>query len=223
VWAVIGAVLVVVGAVFAAGYAVGSNPAKPAAAPTAHASAQTAGVQGGTLDTNLASTLLPPPHGVRARRPKPSEAGGVLSLDDYLALLYPTTSATERGLLTGRGFVMAATVWFTTADGKQIADYLIEFATSRGAQSYALELASTHRDAYSGDQSFVVGGLTDGVGFEDAALDTYGHTRTNIYGAVGNVTLLFDFFVPAALDRAAALSYVNSQVARLASAEATAS
>jgi hypothetical protein len=175
------------------------------------------------LTGSLTSALLPTPPGATLRRPKQAGAGGTLTLDDYLALLYPTTSTTERGLLTGRDFESAATTWFTTSDGKQGAIYLVEFAAPSAAQSYALALSDAHRRNHAADPTFSVGGLTDGAGFDESTLDTAGNTRTFVYGAVGNVTLIFYFYVPATLNLPAALSYVDGQVTRLAAAEATTS
>ena len=229
-WAFAGAGILAAGMVFGAGYAVGKNSAKPAAAAATPAAAgATAGTlagangsPGGVLTGSLTDALFPLPAGASARQPKQAGAGGALTLDDFVALLYPTTSASERDVLTARGFKSAATTWFTAADGKQVALFLAEFAAPSGAQSYALALTASHRTTDPGDPSFSIGAMTDGVGFEEAKLDTLGNTRTFAYGAVGNVTLILHFYSPATLDRASTLFYVDGQAARLTGAESAA-
>ncbi|MGH6657032.1 MAG: hypothetical protein ACRDVE_17740, partial [Actinocrinis sp.] len=154
------------------------------------------------------------PAGARARTPPAGGKDGSLTLDDYLKLLYPDSS-TEKSALEARGFVAAATRWYTTSDGHIAAVYLIEFDADSGADSYADGLSAAHENTYRADSAFAVQALHHGTGFEEKTLDAHGNTRSFAYGAVGNVTVLVHYYVPAKLDLSGLLSVVSAQVAAL--------
>lgn len=164
----------------------------------------------------LTTALIPVPSGGKARTAPGAGSDGSLTLDQYLKLLYPN-STDERSLLQARGFTGAATRWMNTASAQEISVYLVGFNSQDGAQSYALALISAHKDAADADQTqFAVPAFTDGVGFETAALDSYGNTDSYVYGSIGKITVIVHCFTPAKLDRAALLALVDQQSTLLA-------
>lgn len=222
----IGAGVVALAAAFGAGLATGRATAKPAAAvaadPSSSAAILTIPVGGATSAASsapvsggsLISALLPVPSSATPRTASDASADGSMTLDQYLKLLYPT-STTERALLEARGFESAATRWFDTANGQEVSIYLVGFTANQGAQSYALALASAHVAANPGQTEFSVPSLGEGEGFETAKLDSYGNTDSFVYGEVGNVAVLVHCYTPAKLDRADLLALVSQQAARL--------
>lgn len=157
------------------------------------------------------------PPGGQLRTAAHAGADGSMTLDEFLADLYPNSS-TERASLEARGFVSAATRWFIAANRQEVSIYLVSFGSPSGAQSYALALAKARGadPSFASATRFAVPALTDGAGFETLTLDSYGNTESFVYGAVKDVTVIVHCFTPAKPDRSQLLSFVGRQAARLA-------
>lgn len=143
-----------------------------------------------------------------------------MDLDQFMKVLF-SSSPSERPLLQSRGFEGAASHWMTTSSGQEDCLYLVAFASAAGAQSYVLGQTEAHEDdpTHASDTKFSVPGLTDGVGFENAKLDSYGNADSWVLGSLGNVAVIVDSYTPANLARAEVLRLVGQQVARLSVAE----
>lgn len=188
------------------------------AAAQAAASAGTAGAS--AVAGNIVSALIPLPAGGSALKVPDASANGAMNLDQFIKQVY-TGSSSERGLLQARGFESAAARWMNTATGQEDYIYLVVFGSPDGAQSYALGAAEAHRDdpTHASDTKFNVPALTDGAGFENPALDSYGNADSHIYGSVGDVAILVESFTPAELNRAEVLALVDQQATRLSTYE----
>jgi hypothetical protein len=209
-------------AAFGAGMATGRATAPKATSSTAalsDASGASSSAKAATTQ-GLVSALIPIPSGGKKRTATGASADGSLDLDQFVTMLYPSASG-ESSILQTRGFTGAATRWMTTAAGQDVSVYLIGFSAADGAQSYALGLASAHEadTSNAGQTKFTLPLVTDGTGYENAKLDTYGNTSTDLYGAVGNVTIIVHFYNPGTLDRSAAIAMINDQATRLTSYE----
>lgn len=215
----VAAALLVNGSHSSTGAASSTSLAIPTSAPAPGYSPNASGSSGsGILIGGPTSALLALPPGATARTATGASPDGSLTLDQFLKQLYPT-STTERAALQRRGFVAAATRWFQTATGDYAAIWLIQFQAVPGAESYGLALGSAHRYNHHSDPTFTVPGLENGTGFEEAALDSDGNTRSFVYGSLGNVTVIVHFYAPASLDRAEMTTITNAQIARLKASE----
>lgn len=221
---VIGVVALV--AAFGAGLATGRATSPKAAGVTGNSSASS--TTGGADDTtgsgkqiaDLVDALMPLPAGARSLTVTGAGKNGSMDLDQYMQVLYPS-SPTERPYLQARDFESAAARWMVTGTAQQDDFYLIEFATPDDAQSYALGAEQAHKGdpAHASDTEFSVSALTDGMGFENAKLDSYGNTDSYVYGAVGDIAIIVDCFTPAKLARAEMLTLIDQQAARLLTLE----
>ncbi len=219
-------------AAFGIGLATGraTAPKSSSAAPTATSGDTAVGQAtvpaqtGGTPPTtgDLVSVLIPLPAGASALKVADASPDGAMTLDQFMQQLY-SSSPSERALLQARGFQGAATRWFNTASGQEDCIFLIAFGSPAGAQSYALGQTQAREKvpADASDTKFAVPGLTDGAGFENLTLDSYGNTDGHVYGALGDVAILVDTFTPAKPDRAEVLQLLDQQIARLSAYEQT--
>ena len=148
----LGATLAVAIVVGAAGYDLGTHsktatapPQHPAAGGAAATSAPPAGpppcaasVTASIGDSRLLSELLPVPPG--ATRPTGSPAPKVYTLNAYVAALYAPgpVAIQEKALLTGRCFQTAVNGQWLTSTGTLVSIWLVQFAVTSGAESYAL-------------------------------------------------------------------------------------
>jgi hypothetical protein len=201
--------------------AIGNTPvatSNSSAVAQSGASVGATGKSGGSTGGRLTSLLIPLPAGGRLLPVSNAAPDGSMTLDQFLKELYPS-SPSERTLLQARGFQTAAARCLDTSGGQEDCFYLIQFSAPDGAQSYALGLAQAHQDdpSHASDTKFAVPALTDGAGFENSTLDSYGNTDSDVYGADGEIALIVHSYTPAKLDRAGALALVDQQVARLPS------
>lgn len=209
----------------AAAVSAADSPARPGfasatAASQASTSASASATAGGLLQAaGLASALIPLPAGAQPLTVTHASPDGSMNLDQFLELFSSTPS--ERPLLQARGFEGAASRWMTTASGQEDCIYLIAFESSASAQSYALFDEKAHADdsAHKADTRFAVPSLTDGVGYEDAALDSYGNTDSWVYGSLGNVVVMVNALTPAKPARAQMLTLLDEQAALVSAAE----
>jgi hypothetical protein len=117
----------------------------------------------------------------------------------------------EQQRLAGRCFQTAVHREWDSPGGTTTSVWLIQFGTAAGARSYiiAIEQAAVGDPTYP--NNFRVGQVTDGMGFGDPKLDTYGNTLARVVGDAGNVAILIDVWVPARTDYSAAASILKQQ------------
>jgi hypothetical protein len=166
-------------------------------------------------DARLFRDLLPMPAGAsRVAGPKP------YSLNAYVHELYSSADyATEEALLAAGCFETAVNSEWRTSAGVIVSVWLIQFAGSSGAQSYALGQANIDvTDLHGHGRHALVAGVTDGSIVQNPQLDTYGNTLTRMFGSVGSVMILVHEFEPAYLpSEASAEPVLLAQSRRVAS------
>jgi hypothetical protein len=178
-------------------------------------------VTGGMLPAkDLVSALVPLPPGAQSQKVTGAGSDGSMTLDQFVQGLFSSGSS-EGSVLQARGFEGAAARWMRTSSAQQDDFYLIAFDSPAGAQSFALAQGRAYEDdpSKTSDTRFTVPGLMDGVGYETSTLDSYGNANCEIFGVVGNVTIIVNTFTPAKLMRSEVLTLVGQQVVRLAAAE----
>lgn len=176
---------------------------------------------GGMLPVNdLVSALVPLPPGAQSLKVTGAGSDGSMTLDQFVQGLF-TSGSGESSILQARGFEGAAARWMRTSSAQLDNFYLIAFDSTAGAQSFALSQGKAYEDdpSKTSDTRFTVPGLMDGAGFETSTLDSYGNADSEIFGVVGNVTIIVNTFTPAKLMRSEVLTLVGQQVARLSAAE----
>ncbi len=214
----------------AAGYDLGTHsktatapPQHPAAGGAAATSAPPAGpppcaasVTASIGDSRLLSELLPVPPG--ATRPTGSPAPKVYTLNAYVAALYAPgpVAIQEKALLTGRCFQTAVNGQWLTSTGTLVSIWLVQFAVTSGAESYALgqqnkdvQLMGAH------GRTKLVRGVRAWL-IEDNGLDAAGNTTARLFGYVGPVMILIHVFTPGSVAAEPPLAaLLREQAARL--------
>jgi hypothetical protein len=166
-------------------------------------------------DAKLLRSLLPMPAGARRVVGRPKS----YALKPYVHALYASSDyGAEEALLAGRCFEAAVNSEWRTSTGMLVSIWLIQFAGSSGAQSYALGQASTDvTDLRGHGRHAQVAGVTDGSIIQSPQLDKYGNTLTRLFGTAGPVTILIHEFEAAYLPtEASAETVLLAQAKRLA-------
>jgi hypothetical protein len=178
------------------GAAAGASPCPGEAAPAG------AGRQ-------LVAQLLPLPRGDTELKGA-KYAPHALSLNGYLRLLY-AGNPTEGDRLTARCFQAAATRAWSESSGVIVAVYMVRFATSADARSYALAAQAADMADPLNKLHTTVTGVADGMLVQDPTLDKYGNTLSRIIGDKDNVAIIIHVFAPAHLP---ATSFADSLLRR---------
>jgi hypothetical protein len=160
----------------------------------------------------LAGRLLPRPRGAV---PVTGVRTGVLSLNDYLGILYTGDQAYERGRLTARCFQTVVRRYWETSAGAEVDVFLIEFATAADAHSYVISLEQADSTAAGVTIKSAISGVADGMVVGGTAVDKDGNTVVRTFGDRGNVAILIHVFYPMKPDPAAAVQTLTAQYQRL--------
>jgi len=149
-----------------------------------------------------------PPGAELVTRPK------VFSLHAFLTYLYPTDVRSEEGILDARCFQFAVNREWRQS-GLTVSVWLIRFAGTTGAESYALGQSQADVTLLHGHgRTAVVSGIPAGRIVQTARLDKFGETFTRMFGYEGNVTIIIHVFRPAYLPAPAAVEPLLRRQAR---------
>jgi hypothetical protein len=203
------------------GYAIGSHRSQ-ISADVSYGNAAASGCSAGKsvpdpsaaapAGSALAARLLPRPQGAV---PVTGEQTGVLSLNDYLGILYTDDQAYERGRLTARCFQTVVRGYWQTSAGAASDVFLIEFATAADAHSYVISTEQSDSTAAGATIKSAVSGVADGMVVGGTAVDKDGNTLVRAFGDYGNVAILIHVFYPVKPDPAAAVQTLTAQYQRL--------
>jgi hypothetical protein len=147
-------------------------------------------------DSRLISELLPVPAG--ASRPPTAPAPRAYTLHAYVSDLYARSALDhEEALLEARCFQTAVNGQWQTAGGTIVSIWLVQFADSGGARSYALGQEQTDLSLMGRHGRWAdVSGVLDGMLIQDSGLDQYGDSFTRMFGDRGNIMILIHVDVP---------------------------
>ncbi len=148
-------------------------------------------------DSRLISELLPVPAG--AARPPAAPGPKAYTLHAYVTYLYAKSAVGhEQALLQARCFQVAVNGQWLTSGGTLVSIWLVQFADSGGARSYALGQEQTDLNLMGSHGRWAsVSAVSDGMLIQDPGLDAEGDTFTRIFGDRGNVMILIHVYVPA--------------------------
>jgi hypothetical protein len=185
----------------------GQQSALPAAAPTASQAPVVAPPPANAYqcaptdtatgsDARLFSELLPVPAG--AARPAGAPAPKAYTLHAYVTSLYAKSGVGhEQALLQARCFEVAVNGQWETAGGTLVSIWLVQFADSGGARSYALGQEQTDLSLMSRPgRAANVSGVSDGMLIQDSGLDQEGDSFNRVLGDRGNIMILIHVYVP---------------------------
>jgi hypothetical protein len=171
-------------------------------------------VTSASKDSQLIADLLPLPPG--ATRPASNPRPKVYSLGGYVGALYSGNSQ-EKAVLAARCFQTAVNGQWQTTSGTLVSTWLVQFAGTSGAESYALGQQTTDVGLMGAHGRAVrISGVPAGRLIEKAGLDKYGNTTARLFGYGGRVMILMYVFTPAQFpSRASLAALLRDQAARL--------
>jgi hypothetical protein len=167
-------------------------------------------------DPRLFSELLPVPAG--ATRPSAAPTPKAYTLHAYVTYLYGRSAVGhEQALLEARCFQIAVNGQWQTAGGTLISIWLVQFADSAGARSYALGQEQTDLNLMGRrGRAANISGVSDGMLIQDPGLDKYGYTFSRLFGDRANVMILIHVYVPGKWDSESSMAdLLRAQASRI--------